>query len=140
MKNSAIKELLDKCERGKKIASHWDKCQAKWGLCAKEVQFYYPPSTYLAIVSLVPTWFYCVSIEEQFLTQVPSKVRLPKIVLFSDFSSLWDWRLTLKGKLWWKKTFLPSAMCASLTRDVECQSTASIFLHSVHKLVFFSSR
>ena len=45
--------MLDKCKRGNEIAPLWHKCQAKWGMCAKGVQFYCPSSTYLAIVLLV---------------------------------------------------------------------------------------
>ena len=47
------KELLDKCERGNKIAPLWHKCRGKWGINAKAVQFYCPSSIYPAIVLLV---------------------------------------------------------------------------------------
>ena len=52
-KNIAIKELLDKCERGNKIAPLWHMCQAKQGMHAVEVQFYCPSSNYPAIISLI---------------------------------------------------------------------------------------
>ena len=47
------KELLQKCERGNKIATLQHKCWAKQGMSAEWVQFYCLSSTYPAIVLLV---------------------------------------------------------------------------------------
>ena len=44
------KELLDKCERGNKIAPLWRKCWSKQSTDAEGVQIYCPSSTYPAIV------------------------------------------------------------------------------------------
>ena len=64
--------MLDRCERGNKIAPLWQK----WGMSAKEMQFYCPSSTNPAINcnSIISTLFYCSTIE-QILIQVPSEVR-----------------------------------------------------------------
>ena len=45
--------MLDKCERGNKIASLWHEYQAKGGTHAEGEQFYSPSRTLLAIVLLI---------------------------------------------------------------------------------------
>ena len=50
MEKPCNKELLDKCERGNKIAPLQHKCQVKQGMHAKGVEFYCSSSTYAAIV------------------------------------------------------------------------------------------
>ena len=51
--NSAINNCWISAREGNKIAPLQHKCQVKQGMRAKGVQFYYPSSTYPAIILLV---------------------------------------------------------------------------------------